>query len=201
MSILIAMFSFSLTMSISPGPVNMIIVSSGMNYGIRRTLPFVSGGTIGFTLLLLFIGLGFSKVIDSSPYFLKYLAIAGALFISYLGYKIATSKPELNIKDRDKPTFIQGFLLQWLNPKAWVACLAGTALFSVPNSSKEFLIFSLIYFVVCYFSLFVWSVLGSKAATIINSNAEVKVFNYLMGGALVLTSFYLFYSQVTSQLD
>jgi threonine/homoserine/homoserine lactone efflux protein len=201
MSLLIAMFSFSLTMSISPGPVNMIIVSSGMNYGIRRTLPFVSGGTIGFTLLLLFIGLGFSKVINTSPYFLKYLAIAGSIFIIYLGYKIASSKPELDIEERDKPTFIQGFLLQWLNPKAWIACLAGTALFSVPNSSKEFLIFSFIYFVVCFISLFSWSVLGSKAATILSSNTKVQVFNYLMGGALVLTSCYLVFSQVTSQLD
>jgi threonine/homoserine/homoserine lactone efflux protein len=59
MSLFIAMFSFSLVMSISPGPVNMVIVSSGASYGVRKTFSFVSGGTIGFTSLLLFIGLGF----------------------------------------------------------------------------------------------------------------------------------------------
>ncbi|MEW6991132.1 LysE family translocator [Colwelliaceae bacterium 6441] len=195
MSLLIAMFSFSLAMSISPGPVNMVIVSSGANYGIRRTFLFVSGGTIGFTLLLLFIGLGFSKVIDSYPYFLKYLAVFGSLFIVYMGYKIATSTPELTIKAHQQPTFMQGFLLQWLNPKAWVACLAGVSLFSVPNSHQQLFIFSLVYFLVCYLSLFTWSVLGNKAATLLNSNRRLRYFNYLMGGGLIMTSCFLLSTQ------
>ena len=93
MSLFFAMFSFSLAMSISPGPVNMVVVSSGANYGIRKTFGFVSGGSIGFTLLLLFVGLGFSKVIDLYPHFLDVLAVVGSLFIVYMGYKIATSKP------------------------------------------------------------------------------------------------------------
>ncbi|MEH6451512.1 MAG: LysE family translocator [Psychromonas sp.] len=196
MSLLIAMFSFSLAMSISPGPVNMVIVSSGASYGIRKTFSFVSGGTIGFTLLLLFIGLGFSKVIDSYPYFLKYLAVAGSLFIIYMGYLIVTSKAELDVKEHNQPTFLQGFLLQWLNPKAWIACLAGTSLFSVPNSSQEFLLFSFIYFLVCYLSLFTWSVLGHKSAILLNSKFKLKLFNYLMGGGLIMTSCYLLYSQL-----
>lgn len=69
MNLFFAMFFFSLAMSISPGPVNMVIVSSGINYGIKRTMPYVSGATIGFTLLLLFIGLGFFQVINAFPFF------------------------------------------------------------------------------------------------------------------------------------
>ena len=195
MSLLLAMISFSLTMSISPGPVNMVIVSSGMNYGVRKTLPFVSGGTIGFTLLLLFIGLGFSQVISSYPNLLKYLTIAGSLFIIYMGYLIATATPELDIEKQNEPTFFQGFLLQWLNPKAWVACLAGASLFSVPNSSKEFLLFSFIYFVVCYLSLFSWSVLGDKFSKFLNSNLKLRLFDFSMGSALIATACYLLYFQ------
>jgi len=195
MSLLIAMFTFSLAMSISPGPVNMIIVSSGANYGVRKTFSFVSGATIGFTLLLLFIGLGFSKVIDLYPYFLKYLAVVGSLFIVYMGYSIATSKPELDIKENKQPTFIQGFLLQWLNPKAWIACMVGVSLFSTPNSHQEFLTFSLVYFLVCYLSLFSWSLLGNKAAIYLNSEFKLKLFNQLMGGLLIVTSCFLLYSQ------
>jgi len=188
------MFSFSLAMSISPGPVNMVIVSSGASYGIRKTFLFVSGGTIGFTLLLLFVGLGFSKVIDLYPYLLKYLAIAGSLFIVYMGYLMATSNPGLDIKEHKQPTFIQGFLLQWLNPKAWIACTAGVSLFSVPNSHQELLTFTLVYFVVCYFSLFSWSVLGHKAALLLNSELRLKLFNQLMGGVLMVTAGFLLYS-------
>ena len=59
MTLLLAMLSFSLVMSITPGPVNMIILSSGISYGVKRTIPYVSGATVGFTLLLLLIGFGF----------------------------------------------------------------------------------------------------------------------------------------------
>ncbi len=195
MSLLFAMFSFSLAMSISPGPVNMVVVSSGANYGIRKTFGFVSGGAIGFTLLLLFVGLGFSKVIDLYPHFLDVLAVVGSLFIVYMGYKIATSKPKVDIETRAQPTFYQGFLLQWLNPKAWIASMVGISLFSVPNSNLEFLTFAFIYFVVCYGSLFIWSVVGRKAAILLNNAFKLKCFNYLMGGLLIATACFLLYTQ------
>jgi threonine/homoserine/homoserine lactone efflux protein len=195
-SLLIAMFSFSLAMSISPGPVNMVIVSSGASYGVRKTFSFVSGATIGFTLLLLFIGLGFYKIINTYPDFLKYLAILGSMFIIYMGFLIATSKPELNIEKQTQPTFIQGFLMQWLNPKAWMACVSGVTLFSVPNNNYVFLTFSLIYFFVCYLSLFSWSVLGDKVTIILNTERRIRVFNILMGGLLLVTACYLLYVQL-----
>jgi threonine/homoserine/homoserine lactone efflux protein len=195
MSLLIAMFSFSLAMSISPGPVNMIIVSSGASYGIRKTFSFVSGATIGFTLLLLFIGLGFYKIVDLYPSILKYLAVSGSLFIIYMGYSIGSSKPELDIKEQKQPTFIQGFLLQWLNPKAWIACVAGVSLFSESDSNQVFLTFSLIYFLVCYLSLFAWSLLGDKVTILLNSEFRLKLFNQLMGSLLIVTAVFLLYSQ------
>ena len=195
MTLVIAMISFSLAMSVSPGPVNMLIVSSGASYGIRKTFVFVSGATIGFTLLLLFIGLGFYKIIDLYPSFLKYLAVAGSLFIIYMGYLLASSKPELDIKKQKLPTFIQGFLFQWLNPKAWVACVAGVSLFSVPNDNAVFLTFSFVYFVVCYIALFFWSVLGDKVTIFINNEFRLKAFNLLMGGLLIVTACFLLYSQ------
>ncbi len=195
MSLLIAMISFSLAMSISPGPVNMVIVSSGASYGIRKTFSFVSGATIGFTLLLLFIGLGFYEIVGLYPNFLKYIAVAGSLFIIYMGYLLASSKPELDIKKEKLPTFIQGFLLQWLNPKAWIACVAGVSLFSVPNNNGVFLTFAFVYFVVCYLALFSWSVLGDKVTIFLNSEFRLKAFNVLMGGLLIVTASFLLYSQ------
>jgi len=197
MSLLLAMFSFSLVMSISPGPVNMVILSSGASYGVRKTFSFVSGASIGFTLLLLFIGLGFHKIIALYPDFLKYLSIAGSMLIIYMGYLIASSSSELNIEKQNLPTFTQGFLLQWLNPKAWLASVASVSLFSTPDSHQVFLTFSLIYFVVCYLSLFSWSVLGNKATLLLNSEFRLMIFNRFMGSLLIATACFLLYSQFT----
>ncbi|PKG37137.1 LysE family translocator [Psychromonas sp. Urea-02u-13] len=197
MSLFLAMLSFSFVMSMSPGPVNMVIVSSGASYGVRKTFSFVSGAAIGFILLLLFIGLGFYKVIELYPFFLKYLALAGSLFIIYMGYLIASATPRLTIEKQKLPTFMQGFLLQWLNPKAWIACVAGVSMFSSPDSHDVFLTFSLVYFVVCYFALFSWSVLGDKVTLLLNSEFKLQVFNKLMGGLLIVTAGFLLYTQFT----
>ncbi|MCS6067628.1 LysE family transporter [Klebsiella variicola subsp. variicola] len=62
---------FSLALSFSPGPVNMVIISSGVMHGFRKTFAFVSGATLGFTLLLIFVSFGLYTVIASHPSFLN----------------------------------------------------------------------------------------------------------------------------------
>ncbi len=198
MTLLLAMFSFSLVMSITPGPVNMIILSSGINYGAKRTIPYVSGATVGFTLLLLFIGLGFSQFIHAYPFFLTYLAIVGSLYIIYMGYKIASSKPGLEISKKATPKFYEGFLLQWINPKAWIACVSGASIFSSAESYNSFLTFAIIYFIVCYLSLGIWAVLGNKVSYLLKDHFRLRLFNFTMGILLMITAGYLCYGQFGS---
>lgn len=195
MSLIIAMFSFSLAMSLSPGPVNMIILSSGVNYGVKKTIPYVSGATIGFTLLLLVIGLGLFEFIKVYPSFLNYLALGGSLYIGYIGYKIASSLPQIESKPGDLPKFHQGFMLQWVNPKAWIACISGVSLFSSVESNAPFLTFALIYFLVCYGSLALWAILGDRLSTLLNSTVRLRLFNIVLGAMLIATALYLLYSQ------
>ena len=196
MSLLIAMAAFSLAMSISPGPVNMIIISSGVNNGFKRTMPFVSGATIGFTLLLLFIGFGLYQVVNNYPAFLKYLAVAGSAFIIYIGYKIASSLPDLKVSEQNVPKFYEGFLLQWMNPKAWIACVSGVSLFSTPDTHLTLITFITVYFVVCYASLAVWAILGDRVSIVLNSELRLRIFNIAMGTMLIGTSIYLLYLQL-----
>lgn len=193
-SILLAMFAFSLVMSITPGPVNMVILSSGVNYGIKRTIPYVSGATIGFTFLLLCVGLGLYQFIHVYPNFLTYLAIGGSIYIAYMGYKIAISKPEMDIKKQRIPKFYEGFILQLINPKAWIACVSGVSIFSQVDSYSPFLTFVVIYFLVCYASLGLWATVGQKLAGIIKDQLRLRLFNLIMGAMLIGISVYLGYS-------
>lgn len=185
---LLAMFSFSLAMSITPGPVNMMIISSGVNHGFKITVPFISGATIGFTLLLILTGLGLLNIVNHYPSLLLIMEILGASFIIYLGYKIATSRADITVKNQDKkiPKFYEGFLLQWLNPKAWIACVSGVSMFVSSNST--FLAFVLIYFTICYASLSFWGVLGQKATIFLNTPVKLKYFNITMGGILIISA-------------
>lgn len=190
-TIFLTMFSFSLAMSISPGPVNMMIISSGINHGFVKTFSFISGATIGFTLLLVLIALGLSNVFTLYPTLFSFLEIIGALFIIYIGYKIITSTGALNLKDKEqkKLKFYEGFLLQWLNPKAWVASISGVSMFAIDQTSL--IIFVIMYFLVCYISLSFWGVLGQKATVFLNTNKRLKIFNMIMGSILILSAFSL----------
>ena len=192
---LLAMFSFSLVMSITPGPVNMIILSSGINHGVKKTIPYVSGATAGFILLLLFIGFGFSQFIKAYPFFLTYLAIAGSLYITYIGYKISSSKSGLELSKKDIPRFYEGLLLQWINPKAWIACISGASIFSSAESHDSFLMFTIIYFIVCYISLSIWAIFGDKVSYLLKNYYHLRVFNFIMGLILIITAGYLCYGQ------
>ena len=196
MALLFAMFMFSLSMSISPGPVNMVIIASGANHGFWRTFPFVSGATIGFTLLLIFVGFWFIQTINHYPLFFDYLSVFGSAFITYIGYRIASSKSELNVEKVAIPNFMQGFLLQWLNPKAWIACASGAALFSTPENYLPLITFISIYFIVCYLSLASWAILGDRVSSLLSTTIRIRTFNTVMGGMLIAVACYMIYQQI-----
>ena len=146
-SILLSMISFAFVLSITPGPVNIMIISSGINNGFKQTFAFISGATIGFTLLLLIIGFGLSNIFLLYPNLFSIMEIFGALFIMYIGYKIVKSRDNLQAESNGKQTlkFYEGFLLQWINPKAWIACISGVSMYMTNNHSL--LIFVIIYFI------------------------------------------------------
>ncbi|MDV2439146.1 LysE family translocator [Acinetobacter gerneri] len=190
LALLISMFTFSLSMSISPGPVNIAILSSSMNYGFKRTFAFISGATIGFTLLLAAVCFGLYQIIVIYPILLDIFTVLGTLLLVWIGWNIFRAKAEkISVKDNAQiPTFMQGALLQWLNPKAWIAAVAGTAIFSSEHSAYILLLFVLIYFVVCYLSLMVWGIVGEKLAVFLNQGNRAHIFNMLMGIVLIMIS-------------
>jgi len=195
MSVIFAMCLFSLSMSISPGPVNLISLSTGVNHGFRNAIPFVSGATIGFSLLLLTIGLGLGSFAVEDQFFLELLGYGGAGFIFYLGYKTALSKPKIEVSVESRPTFYQGFLLQCLNPKAWIACIAGVSGFNLADSHSMLIIFVSLYFVICYASIATWALVGQKINIFFRTERNLRIFNVTMGGVLILVSIYLLLMQ------
>ncbi|MCJ8268731.1 MAG: LysE family translocator [Psychrosphaera sp.] len=196
MSIILAMCLFSLSMSVSPGPVNLICLSSGVNHGFRQSMPFVSGATIGFTLLLLAVGLGIGSVGAQNPLFLQILSYGGSAFIAYMGYKTATSSADITVNSQSKPTFFQGFALQWINPKAWIACLAGVSAFGLAEAPLMLMVFVALYFMICYASIAGWALMGSKISKVLQTPTKLVIFNRLMGGCLIGVAGYLVLIQV-----
>jgi threonine/homoserine/homoserine lactone efflux protein len=197
--VLLAMSAFALAMSISPGPVNMVIVASGAQHGFGRTLPFVTGATLGFTVLLLLVGVCLQGSVDANSSWLKVLAFAGSAFIAYVGYRLAGAPPEIVLESsrRPAPTFKQGLLLQWLNPKAWVACASGVSLFADPKAWSTLSLFATTYALICFASLAAWALMGDRMSTVLTNPRRMRAFNLIMGGLLIATAAHMAVAQLT----
>ena len=150
-----------------------------------------AGASIGFALLLYLIGLGIYQLAANYQQMMVVLNVAGSLFIAFIGYKILVAEPDVDLEKHHIPSFFQGVFLQWLNPKAWIASLAGISAFNLSGSHHWLLIFVTLYFVICFFCIAAWALLGSQLTTWLKTKHHVKLFNCAMGISLILIAVYL----------
>ena len=127
------------------------------------------------------------------------LQIAGAVFIAYMGFSLfrsASKEIELDTHkaNQSAPGFAKGFLLQWLNPKAWIACLSGITAFNVTQSLTLLVVFTSLYLLICFVSIGCWAALGHKLQGLLNNPQYLKRFNQVMGISLMLLAGYLIVS-------
>ena len=146
LDMLLALSVFCLVSSITPGPNNLMLLSSGINFGIRRSLGHLFGVALGFNAMVILVGIGVSQVFELYPnsyLVLKYLSVA---YLSYLAYKIANSGQLSDEKSRQTPiSFVQAVLFQWVNPKAWTMALSVNAVYAPDQSFTAVLLVSLVF--------------------------------------------------------
>ncbi|NQD97037.1 LysE family translocator, partial [Pseudomonas sp. CrR25] len=162
MTILLSMAAFALAASISPGPVNLVALSSGARYGLRASLRHVTGATLGFILLLLAMGLGLQQVLSQWPALGGLIRWSGVAFLLYMAYGLARDEGRLQDGKADRaPSLFAGALMQWLNPKAWLAALAGMGAYAAGGELDRVAQFAALYFVICYLSIACWAYAGA----------------------------------------
>lgn len=126
----IALFAFS--SGITPGPNNIMLMTSGVNFGIRLSLPHLAGICIGFPCMVLAIGLGLSAVFQAYPLLHLIIKYVGIAYLLYLAWLIANSSSRMEGKQTAKPlSFVQAAAFQWVNPKGWIMAVGAIATFTV----------------------------------------------------------------------
>src|SRR6201996_2535632 len=123
-SLLAAFILFAAVMFFTPGPNNIMVMSSGLTYGFRRTVPHIAGVVIGFAFMVGAVGLGFGTIFVAFPVLQTILKYAGAAYLVYLAVMIATAgPPRPGEASRGPMTFWQAAMFQWVNVKGWVAII------------------------------------------------------------------------------
>ncbi len=189
-TILLSIATFTLSTVCTPGPNNIMLLSSGLTFGYKRTIPHMLGIIIGFPLMVLLVGFGLGTLFENFPQILSILKIVGIAYLFYMAYKIAnnTSSYEIDENNKSKPfTFLQAALFQWVNPKAWIMAITSISIFvsSTQNSSLQVLVVSFIYLLSSLVSTNIWSFGGVFLKKFIKNESSVKRFNILMAILLV----------------
>jgi len=122
---------FVMVTSVTPGPNNTLLLTIGLNYGVRRGMPFLQGIVAGFALLTVSAGLGLAALVQTMPGAALALRYGGAAYLLWLASRIATAAPgRMGDSARGLPGFRDGAVLQWFNPKAWLMALTAVGVFA-----------------------------------------------------------------------
>lgn len=188
--IFIAVLFFAFSTTITPGPNNVMIMSSGMNYGIKASMPHFMGICLGFPLMVLLVGLGFGVVFDRYPNLHQLIKVLGVLYLLWLAWHIATAEPKAIKKGEKKPfTFWQAALFQWVNAKAWVMASGAVAAFTTVQGSPllEVLAITLAFLLMAFPCVGVWLVFGSLLRKVLTQPIMQRLFNISMALILLLS--------------
>lgn len=184
----VALILFIFATAITPGPNNILILASGVNYGIKRSLPHFCGITFGFPLLVIAVGLGASLLFKQFPVLHTVLKVVGVGYLLYLAYKVATASTDnINPENKTPFTFIQAALFQWVNPKGWIMAIGAVVTFSSASGNYFLQVFT----IAVAFILFgvpctgLWLLFGASLKNILSNPVRIRVFNVAMALLLV----------------
>ncbi|KPW92025.1 MULTISPECIES: LysE family translocator [Pseudomonas syringae group] len=193
--LLLAFTLFAFVTSITPGPNNMMLLASGVNFGFSRTLPHMLGISIGFFVLVLAVGFGLGSVFKAWPLLYTILRYVGAAYLLYLAWKIATSGPASdNVDSQGKPlSFMSAALFQWVNPKAWIMAIGAISTYTpMQGYFYNVLVISAVFALINLPSVGIWAGFGSLLRNVLRDPLGLRIFNGVMAVLLVASLYPLF---------
>ena len=187
--ILIALATFSIVSSVTPGPNNMMLLSSGATFGFVRTLPHMFGISIGCVAMVLLLGFGLASVIDRLPWLYPLLHILSTGYLLYLAWRIATSVGVGGATAGASPLgVVDAAAFQWVNPKAWAMVLGAATSFSRPDHLVADVIMIAAVLGLCGFPcIMLWAGGGTMVRRLLTRPVTLRAFNVGMAALLIVS--------------
>ena len=184
---LLALFGFAFATSITPGPNNMMLFASGVNFGFRRTIPHMFGIGAGFFTLLLGVGFGLGALLKSFPVLDLAFKVASGAYMLWIGWKIGNTHTMGEAKTGARPlTFLEAAAFQWINPKAWAMAVTAMATYTNPAAFySSVLLVGAVFAIVNVPSVSTWAGFGSVLREWLSVPPRLKWFNITMAILLV----------------
>ena len=187
--LLIALASYALVMSATPGPNNLMLLASGVNFGFKRTLPHMLGISIGFMLMAIPVGLGLGALFLALPELRLGFKVAAGLYMLYLAWRIASASVVGEAKAPARPlSFWEAAGFQFVNPKAVVMAITAMTGYASGDHVVASVIFVAGFFALINFpSVSIWAVFGASIRDWLSNPVRLRWFNIGMGVALLFS--------------
>ncbi|WP_114765135.1 LysE family translocator [Vibrio rhodolitus] len=185
---LTALALFAFVSTFTPGPNNLMLMTSGANVGFNRTLPHMLGITIGFPVMVVLVGFGLVEVFDRYPIIHQVLKALSLAYLFYLAYQIARSQPPQEADTYKPLSFLQAASFQWVNPKGWSMALTAVTVYNPNNSLFGLALIAVIYALANIPSGTFWIIAGKQLQYFLTSAKRIRLFNYSMATLLVAST-------------
>ena len=190
LNLFIGLVTFYFVMYVTPGPNNAMVLTSGVKFGFSKTIPHMSGITIGHVCQTVVVCLGLGKIFQMFPNIQNVLKILCSLYLLYLGYKIIGSFSKIE-EDGSRPLkFYEASLFQLVNPKAWTISTMVASGF-LPNDEKliiSILFISITALIICPLSISVWAAFGTGIRNLVKNNKKKAIVEYFLAILLLITA-------------
>ncbi len=189
-NLFIALISFYFVMYVTPGPNNAMVLTSGIKFGYIKTIPHMSGITIGHVLQVILVCLGLGKLFEMFPQIQNILRIICALYLLYLGYRILGSFSKIKEDDSRPLKFYEAALFQLVNPKAWTISTMVASGF-LPKDERlitSILFISITALIICPISISIWAAFGSGIKNLVKNIKKKALVEYFLAILLLITA-------------
>ncbi|WP_110033284.1 LysE family translocator [Hoeflea marina] len=190
----LSLIVFAFVTSVTPGPNNMMLFASGVNFGFRRTIPHMVGIGVGFFALLLGVGFGLGALLETVPEVYLALKLLGGAYLLFIAWKIGSARVMPEGRAGARPmTLIAAAAFQWVNPKAWVMAVTAMAVYIdatelAPGAHTRGVLLVATAFALTNFpSVSTWAGFGSVLRSWLADPVRLKWFNIVMAVLLVLS--------------
>ena len=190
METLLPLLGFVVVSTVTPGPNNLMVLTSGANFGLARTIPHITGISLGFPVMIVAVGIGLGFVFDSYPIIHQILKYAAFAYLLWLAWQITQAeRPEAEGAGAKPLTVLQAAAFQWVNPKAWAIVFGGMALYTTADGNKVFEIglIAFLFGAVCFPNCVAWALFGRAIAGFLENDTQRRWFNIAMGVLLVVS--------------
>lgn len=190
MELSLPIFLFAFTAAITPGPNNIKIMASGLNFGTVRSLPHLLGICFGFPVMVILIGTGLGVVFEKYPILHEIIKVVGIAYLIYLAWRIATADKKTQAATPSKPfTFLQSALFQWVNPKGWIMASSAIAAYTTVGNDifLQVLLIAFIFLLVTFPSASTWLIFGVGLQRFLEQPKYRRIFNISMALLLVIS--------------